>query len=71
MTGKVVFFYPSKNIGGAQILFARLGEYLSKNNFQLINVDFGSSFISDFLLCKKINFEHLIVKRLSHFVTMK
>ncbi len=42
----VIFFYPSKNIGGAQLLFSRLANELSENEkFRVVVVDFIDGFL--------------------------
>lgn len=42
----VIFFYPSKNIGGAQLLFSRLANKLSENkNIRVVVVDFIDGFL--------------------------
>ncbi|NKC17453.1 hypothetical protein CWC29_001115 [Pseudoalteromonas sp. S4498] len=42
----IVFFYPSKNIGGVQTLFLRLGEAL-KDSFDIVYVDVENGFYSN------------------------
>ena len=61
MSKKVAFFYPGSNIGGAQVLFSRLGEYLSQKDIEIINIDFGNSFISNYFNDLNIPFEHVII----------
>lgn len=63
MYKKVAFFYPGSNIGGAQVLFSRIGHYLSENNVELINIDFGDSFISNYLYELNIPFNHIVIEK--------
>lgn len=63
MYKKIAFFYPAENIGGAQLLFARVGECLFKNGFEIINADFGSSFISNFFIESNVKFEHVVIDK--------
>lgn len=61
MYKKIVFFYPANNIGGAQILFCRVGEYLFENGFKIVNIDFGNSFITNCLKDNNVSFDHVVV----------
>lgn len=59
----IAFFYPAENIGGAQILFSRVAEYLSTYNFDITVFDFGDSFISQYLNYNNIPFIHIVIER--------
>lgn len=54
----LVFMYPSKNIGGAQIHFARLAqEVAGRSDFKVAIVDYADGFMRDFLkLSSNIDF---------------
>lgn len=46
MKQKIVFFYPSKNIGGAQLLFIRLANKFSENNkYNVFVVDYQDGYL--------------------------
>lgn len=60
---KVTFFYPAKNVGGAQILFARVAQYLATKHIQVVILDYGESYISSYLLESETPFLHLIVNK--------
>lgn len=60
---KVTFFYPAKNVGGAQILFARVAQYLATKHIQVVILDYGESYISNYLLENETPFLHLIVNK--------
>lgn len=57
---RVVFNYPSRGIGGAQLLFCRIAVGLHLKGYRIANVDSGESFISTYLIDNGIPFEHLI-----------
>lgn len=59
----IAFFYPAENIGGAQILFSRIAEYLSVHNFDITVFDFGNSFISEYLDQNNIRYTHTVIKK--------
>lgn len=41
----IIFYYPGKNIGGAQMLFVRLADYIAKNtNYQIYYIDYQDGF---------------------------
>lgn len=55
---RLVVFYPSRGIGGAQLLFSRISESLAKEKFEIVVVDFGDGFISKYLTDKSVEFTH-------------
>ncbi len=61
MKKKVAFFYPSRDIGGAQVLFARVADILSCNDYKVYNVDYGSSFITTSLSELGTEFTHVVI----------
>ncbi len=63
MNKKVAFFYPAENIGGAQILFCRIGEYLLKKGFDIIIIDFGCGFISSYFNEFNLMFKHVVIEK--------
>lgn len=63
MNKTVAFFYPTKNIGGAQNLFFRAAKYLVSKNYLVYNIDYGSSYITKQLNADNINFEHVIIDK--------
>lgn len=56
---KILFYYPTKSIGGAQLLFAKLAAQLSRDKHKVIVVERNSCFISDFLGQQAVNFERV------------
>jgi hypothetical protein len=46
---RYVFFYPSTNIGGAQLLFARIAERLIKDDIEILIIEHEKSFITKYL----------------------
>lgn len=55
----VSFYYPSENIGGAQVLFGRVAGELSKKGYRIKVYQHGESFISKFLNDVHVTFEHV------------
>jgi hypothetical protein len=54
---RVVFYYPSKNIGGTQLLFVRLAQYLQYiTNVEVFYVDFVNGFARETLMTSKVTF---------------
>lgn len=50
MPNSITFLYPSKNIGGAQLLFARLAKHIStKTQTKVQVVDYPDGFLKDYL----------------------
>lgn len=50
MHERIIFLYPSKNIGGAQLLFARLAKYIAtETNIKVQVVDYEDGFIKNYL----------------------
>lgn len=50
MPNSITFLYPSKNIGGAQLLFARLAKHISANTRTKVRVvDYADGFLKDYL----------------------
>ena len=46
MTKNIIFFYPSKIVGGAELLFARLAKYLKeKYNLNIFYIDYINGFV--------------------------
>jgi hypothetical protein len=55
----IVFYYPCKGIGGAQLLFIRLAEYISlKEQFIVYYVDFEDGFSKKFLNKSTVKYIH-------------
>lgn len=59
----IAFFYPAEHIGGAQVLFSRVGVHLYKAGFEVSNLDFGNSFISNYFSKANIEFNHIIINK--------
>lgn len=55
---RLVVFYPSRGIGGAQLLFSRISESLAKKEMDLVVVDFGEAYISKYLADRGVAFTH-------------
>lgn len=54
---KIIFYYPSKTIGGAQLLFIRLADYISRETeYEVYYVDFFNGFSKIFLKNSKIKY---------------
>lgn len=54
---RVCFFYPTKSVGGAQYLFARMAEYLIDNTpYDIILIDYKDGFIRNKLAGKDYRF---------------
>ena len=49
MKDKIAFFYPSRNIGGAQLLFARLAVYLAKSGKDVLIIDYLDGFVYQYV----------------------
>ena len=50
MPKSITFLYPSKNIGGAQLLFARLANHIStKTQTKVQVVDYVDGFLKEYL----------------------
>lgn len=65
---RLVIFYPSAGIGGAQLLFSRISESLAKSGFEIVVVDFGNGYISGYLASKKLPFVHIALQKGERFV---
>lgn len=84
-TLSITFMYPSRRIGGAQLLFIRLAIELSKKDKIVINVvDYGDGFLASQLAnynevnilpysngCVSINEETILITPLSNFSDLK
>lgn len=58
---RIVFYYPSKSIGGAQLLFIRLADYLANfHNFEIYYVDYDDGFSRDFLKTSPVKYIYFI-----------
>ncbi len=55
----VSFYYPTNYIGGAQLLFARVAEYLNNKGFYIKIYENKESYISNFLKRKNISFDSI------------
>lgn len=57
---KILFCYPSRSIGGAQLLFARLASMLIQKGYDIAVIDYNDGFVYNFL--KKHNVEFIEFK---------
>ena len=67
----VVFFYPSKNIGGAQLLFARIAELLILDSYKVVLLDLGNNFIYNYLTERNLNFDFKLVSLIEKYASKK
>lgn len=54
-----LFYYPSRKIGGSEILFARLSLALSQLGHIIFVVDYKNGFVSNFLNTQKSSYTHI------------
>jgi len=54
---RIVFNYPSVNIGGAQLLFARICKFFAEKNISVAIISNRECFLSKFLVESNVNFE--------------
>jgi hypothetical protein len=64
----ISFYYPTPNVGGAQLLFARIAEQLQGKGFRIRVYERTECFISNFLKKKNIDFEIVRAKNSGKFV---
>lgn len=57
----LIFFWPSEKVGGAELLFGRIAEYMvTRFDHKVTVVDYKNGFIPKFLKDKNIPFNHII-----------
>ena len=56
----IAFFYPSRNIGGAQLLIARLALALDAIDKEVVIIDYSDGYVCQFLKEKNVKFQHVI-----------
>ena len=64
---RYIFFYPSINIGGAQLLFARIAEALIKNGYNVLIIEQSKCFIHNYLDERNLKFDTFQVVRPNKF----